>query len=97
MKAPAPAWADGFDAWLAESHEQNSTAATLLPALRAADRILGPTVLATTAARAQVQIHAIIPRREQLAALLLARLRAVAVTVVAQILPAPRSAATSAA
>jgi len=65
----------------------------LMPVLRAADRILAPTVLATTAARAQVQIHAIIPRREQLAALQLARLRAISATLAAQLLPAPRAAA----
>jgi hypothetical protein len=66
---------------------------SLMPTLRAADRVLAPTVLATTAAQAQVQIHAIIPRREQLAALLLARVRAIATTIATQLLPAPRAAA----
>lgn len=69
----------------------------LMPALRAADRILSPAVLAATAAQTQIQIHKLTPRREQLAALLRARLRAIAATLAAQLLPAPRSAATSAA
>lgn len=94
---PMPAWVDEFDSWLTDSVEHNRDAAVLLPTLRAADRILSPAVLAAAAAQTQIQIHKLTPRREQLAALLRARLRAIAATIAAQLLPAPRSAATSAA
>ena len=65
----------------------------LMPALRAADRILSPAALAAQAAHAHELIRTITPRREQLVALLRARLRAIAATLAAQLLPAPRTAA----
>jgi DNA-binding NarL/FixJ family response regulator len=46
-----------------------------------------------TDAHTQILIHDITPRREQLAALLRARLRAITSTIAARLLPAPRSAA----
>ncbi len=82
--------------WLSQMARAQA-AHCLMPALRAADSILSPTALVAQAAHAHELIRTITPRREQLAALLRARLRAIAATLAAQLLPAPRSAATSAA